>query len=506
MSFNLRPYQIKAMQCADEMLHTHKSTLIEMATGLGKTVVFSHIADAWPGRVLVIAHRDELIRQAAEKIYQITGHPCSIEMGRETSDDELYGTKVTVASIQTLARAKRRIKFHPDHFSLLVVDEGHHAVAATYREVLSYFESAKKLFVTATPKRGDNLALGTVCESVAFQYGIEPAIDDGWLVPVRQTVVKVEGLDFSKARTVASDFNQGDLEKILVEEKPLHAMCASAHELIGNLQALWFCNSVNHSRLTAGVLSRYPTGGVRFLSGDTPTEERRDAVRQFKKGNIQHLVNCGLFLEGFDAPNTAAIVMGRPTKSLSLYMQVLGRGTRPLPGIVDGIEEAEQRRTAIAMSLKPSMMVIDFAGNAGKHKIVQAADVLGGKHELPVRQYAKDTMEEEGRPVDLEAALDRAEKEMALMSQEDERRKSITAKAAYQTQEIDPFTKQYSKNRQGKTPKDTGPPCSPKQAGLICFLSRQVNAGWTYENASRLSAKSARGIIGGLFAKGAKAG
>lgn len=491
----LRPYQLDAMDGVDGMLVKHKSTLLEMATGLGKTVVFSYIADAWPGRVLVIAHRDELIRQAAEKIYQITGKPCAIEMGRESASNELYGTKVTVASVQTLSRATRRSRFHPDHFSLLIVDEGHHAVALSYRGVLDYFAIAKKLFVTATPKRGDKIGLGAVCESVAFQYGIEPAINDGWLVPVKQQVVQVEGLDFSRVRTVASDLNQGDLDEILTEEKPLHSMCASAHEIIGNRQALWFCNSVEHARKTSGVLSRYVGDSVKFLSGDTPVEDRRDVVRHFKQNKIQHLVNCGLFLEGFDAPNTAAVVMGRPTKSLSLYMQVLGRGTRPLPGIVDGVETPEGRKEAIAQSDKPNMVVIDFAGNAGRHKIIQAADVLGGRHPEAVREYAKKTMADEGRAVDIEDALERSKMELELWEEEEDRRKHVKAQASYQTYEVDPFIRQYARGQPAAG--DDREMCTEKQAKYICYLSGRGGP-WTFEKAMGLTKRSASGVISRL--------
>lgn len=499
--FTLRPYQLEAKRAVLQKLMESRSTLVEMATGLGKTVLFGHIAHEWPGRVLVIAHRDELIRQAAEKIQAITEEPVAIEMGRERATDQLYGTKVTVGSVQTLARANRRERFHPDHFSLVVIDEGHHAAAVTYREVLDYFGGAKRLFVTATPKRADQVKLESVCESVAYQYGIEPAIDDGWLVPVRQTVVKVEGLDFSKARTVADDFNQADLERILTEEKPLHAMCASAHELIGGRQALWFCVSVAHAKATASVLGRYATGGVQHLSGDTPREDRRRAVDTYKRGDVRHLVNCALFLEGFDAPSTSAIVMGRPTKSLSLYMQVLGRGTRPLPGIVDGIDGAEQRRTAIALSGKPNMVVIDFAGNAGRHKIVQAADVLGGKHEPPTREYAKKTMEKEGGAVDLEEALARAKAELELLAEEESRRKKITAKATYQTHEVSPFVRQYNGQPNGSGYKKAFVPCTDKTAGLICYLSREVGANWTFSKAKELTQPQASAIIGKLKAQ-----
>ncbi len=497
--FTLRPYQEETKRAVALKLATHHSTLVEMATGLGKTVIGAFIVDDWPGRCLWIAHRDELIRQAADAIHDITGHPVAIEMGRERAEDELFGTKVTVASIQTLSRAKRRDRFHPDHFSLVVIDEGHHAAAVTYREVLDYFSSAKRLFITATPKRHDKVGMGAICESVAYQYGIQPAIEDGWLVPVKQTVVKVEGLDFSRARTVAEDFNEADLEKILLEEEPLHKMVSSAYELIGNRQALWFCVTVTHAKATAAVLARYAgEETVRFLSGDTPKEDRRHVVDEYKKGRIQHMLNCALFLEGFDAPSTSVIVMGRPTKSLSLYTQVLGRGTRPLPGIIEGVAHAAERKQAIAMSEKPWMNVIDYAGNAGRHQIVQAVDVLGGKHDLPTRDYAREILAEEKTAAEIGDILERAALEMTLEEEENRRREKITAKAEYQTYDVDPFTKQYNGHANDKA---RGPAelCSPKQAGLICYLARQCGEkGWTFAKASNLTRRQVQGVISKL--------
>lgn len=502
----LRDYQIAAKSAAVHKLADHQSTLIEMATGLGKTVVFSHIANEWPGRVLIIAHRDELIRQAAEKIHAITGQHAAIEMGRERADDELFGTKVTIASVQTLARSKRRSRFHPDHFSLIICDEGHHCVAVSWQEVLEYFGSAKRLFVTATPKRGDQIALSAICESVAYQYGIEPAIDDGWLVPVEQQVVTVDGLDFSKARSVANDFNEGDLERILTEEKPLHAMCLSGHEIIGGRQALWFCATVNHAKKACLVLSRYAgEDKCRFLSGDTPTDERRDVVDAYKRGEVQHLFNCGLFLEGFDAPTTAAIVMARPTKSTALYMQILGRGTRPLPGVVDSVVGKDQRHTAIAMSLKPKMVVIDYVGNAGRHQIVQAADVLGGKYDVPVRDYAKQTMAEEGSATDIREALVRAQAELDLVLEEDSRRKRIVAGSiSYRAEQISPFVKQHNPASM-PTEREAPERCSDKQAWKIVYTSRQTGkGGWTFEKAKKLSKNQAQAIISRLLAEAKK--
>ena len=508
----LRPYQEDCIAAVRHQFCTAKSTLIEMATGLGKTVTFGFIAHEWPGRVLVIAHRDELIRQAAEKIHEITGDTVAIEMGTDRADNELFGTKVTVASIQTLAREKRRSRFHPDHFSLIIVDEGHHATANTYREVMDYFGSAKRLFVTATPKRADQVGLHSICETVAFQFGIEDAIDEGWLVPIKQKVVKVEGLDFTRARTVAEDFNAADLERILTEEKPLHAMVSSAYEIIGKRQALWFCASVLHAKKTAFVLERYcGEGRCAFLSGETPKEDRRKIIKLYKSGEIQHLLNCALFLEGFDAPTTSAVVMGRPTKSLGLYTQVLGRGTRTLPGIVDGVVSAESRREAIAMSDKPDMLVIDYVGNAGKHKIVQAADVLAGKYPPEVRDYAKQTMEEEGEEVELESALRRSDAELALLEElqrqqeEAERlaakeRKAITATVAYHASDVSPFENQYRGKAKQKSERHVEY-ATPKQAGYIVRLSRELGKQWSYEDAANLSKAQAQGVIGKLRAE-----
>jgi superfamily II DNA or RNA helicase len=384
-----------------------------------------------------------------------------------------------------------------------VVDEGHHAAAVTYQETLNYFPSARNLFVTATPLRADNVIMENVYQSVAFRYGIEKAIDNGWLVPIQQKVVKIDGLDFSKVRTLAEDFNQGDLEKILTEEKPLHGMCASAVDIIGNKQSLWFCVSVSHAKAMANVLSRYAGANqVCFLSGDTDKEERRAAVDAYKSGRIQHLVNCALFLEGFDAPHTSAIVMARPTKSLPLYVQVLGRGTRPLPGTVDGLDGADERRTAISISDKPNMLVIDFAGNAGRHKIIQAADIFGGKYDLPIREYAKQTNSQEGQTVDLEEQLERAKEELSLEREEEERLGKIKAKikadsANYRTYDVDPFiTRQYAGARDKAKRKFE--PCTDKTAWKILYLSREAGGDWTFDKAKRLTQRQASGVIGSL--------
>jgi superfamily II DNA or RNA helicase len=251
----------------------------------------------------------------------------------------------------------------------------------------------------------------------------------------------------------------------------------------------------------ATVLERYAgNGNVEFLSGDTPKEDRRRVVDRYKAGDIQHLCNCGLFLEGFDAPLTSAIVMARPTKSIGLYIQILGRGTRPLPGIVDSIDLGVGRKERIAMSDKPDCLVVDYCGNAGKHKIVQAVDVLSGKYEPEVKDYARSTMEEEqGVPVDLGEALKLAEIEMKLEKQEAARRAAIKADAIYATQEVSPFVGQRN-GKQSKSQK-TFEPCSHKQAAYIVRLDREKGGNyWTYEKAEGLSKRQASGVIQKMLA------
>lgn len=457
-SYRTRPYQDECLARVLECLAQHDSTLVEMATGLGKTVLFTHLAAGWPrGRVLVLVHREELAAQAAEKIEVVLGEAPGIEMGEDRVDEDLaFGRpKVVVASVQTLSRPNRRRKFKPAEFGLGIIDEAHHAVAMSYQGVVDYFRRGdqdagiagnpdwKLLGVTATAKRADDFAMGQVFRSVAYRYGIEPAIEDGWLVPVRQQVVTVEGLSFDKVRTVAGDFNEADLERLLNEEGPLYRMAAPTVEAAGDRPCLVFCVTVAHAKALCDVINSIKKRSALFLSGETAKDDRRRAVQQYKAGDVQFLCNCGLFLEGFDAPATAVVSMCRPTKSHVLYVQVLGRGTRPLPGVVDGADTPDGRRTAIAASAKPYMTCLDFVGNTGRNAgAVRCADILGGKWGAPVRDYAKATQEQEGGPVDLYASLDRADAELALLDEEEQRRRlreAVRARVQYRTQEVSPF-------------------------------------------------------------------
>lgn len=442
----LRPYQRKCVASIFDAFRDHSSALVSLATGCGKTEIFLDVALNWPGRVMVMAHRDFLVRQPVERLARRGYADVGIEMATERTDE--HGShavpKIVFTSVQTMSRPRRYKRFLPEAFGLLVIDEAHHATSRTYRRVIEHFsrnERLKLLGVTATPKRADGAAMGQVFETVAFDYGIEPAIDDGWLCPVHQLAVKIEGLDFSKARSLADDFNDADLDRILTEEKPLHEVAAATVRECGNRPTLLFCVTVNHAQLLCAVLNRYKEHSATFISGATPPEDRAARLEAFKRGQIQFLCNCMVFTEGFDAPSTSCVVMARPTKSLALYCQILGRGTRPMPGVVDLYSEgtADERRAAIAASSKPDMMVLDFVGNSGRHRIVTAADLLGGKFDEATKNYARKSMGENATAKPVEDVLKKAASELALETEWTIRRNKIRADAQYRAVPVSPF-------------------------------------------------------------------
>ena len=190
----LRPYQQEAVSAAVRGLREHRSVLIVMPTGTGKTQVFVALASmARRGRVLMLAHRDELVGQAAARVEQMLG----IIPGREKAATHSNGEQIVVGSVQTLRLRRLERVFRPDDFSLVVVDEAHHAAARSYRTILDYLSGARVIGVTATPDRTDRQAMGEVFDAVAYEYGIEQALGDGWLVPPTLDRITLEGLDLS---------------------------------------------------------------------------------------------------------------------------------------------------------------------------------------------------------------------------------------------------------------------------------------------------------------------
>lgn len=440
-----------------------RSTLTVMPTGTGKTVVFGHAASHWEtGRVMIVAHREELIFQAAQKVGAICSETCGVEMGDiEVNESSVFSKpRVVVSSVQTLNSTRRgRLrmeKFNPSEFGLLVIDEAHHSTAPTYRRVIDWFyrnRELKLLGVTATPDRTDEEALGQIYETVAFEYGIQDAIGDGWLVPIEQQFVHVEGLDLSGCRSDKNDLKDIDVARVMNQESLLHKVVDPVVQLAGDSPTLVFAASVEHAHKMAEIFNRHKPASAVAIDGTTDKEIRREQLRAYARGEFQYLVNMGVFLEGFDEPRIGVVAMARPTKSRALYAQVAGRGTRPLPGVVDGVDEADARKRLIAESGKPSMLMLDFVGNSGRHKLVCTADILGGNESDEVVERATANAKKksaQGRKADMqqELALAKQELEDELRQQHERdrmeaeaaaRRKHIIAKAKYSTKAVNPF-------------------------------------------------------------------
>ncbi len=454
----LRDYQLKAQHATLEAWKEVSTTLVVMPTGTGKTVLFASIIRAvYPKRVLVIAHREELIWQARDKIKAVTGFVVDVEMGEYKArvDKDMFHPKarVIVATIQTLTSggdgAGRISKFDPKDFGAVIVDEVHHATAPAYRRAIDYFltnPKLKVLGVTATPDRADEEALGQVFESVAFDYEILDAIKDGWLVPLEQQMVSVETLDFSKVRTQAGDLSNSDLAAVMTAEKPLHGVASATIDIIGDRRGIGFSSSVNHAQMLAEIFNRHRTGMSACVSAKTDKEERKQIISKFRDGKIQWLWNCGIFTEGFDDSGVEVISMARPTKSRALYAQMAGRATRPHGSCIAALSVsmlAFARRRIIAQSCKPSCLIIDFVGNSGKHKLMTTADILGGNISEEAITEAKAFAERHGKPVKMGQLLEDEEKKQAEIKerrlQAEARKVKLTAKATYKTQTVDPF-------------------------------------------------------------------
>ena len=454
-----RDYQNKAIDAVFKEWEENQSTLVVLPTGCGKTHVFAGVIDKMrPKRSIVIAHRGELIWQARDKIEQSVGMECSVEMADLAASTNLFSrTPVVIATVQTLcstsgsgALVKRRMeRFDPKEFGCLVIDECHHATSASYRETINYFTGRnpdiKILGVTATPDRSDEEALGQVFKTVAFDYEILDSINDGWLVPIEQQMVHIEGLDFSQIKTTAGDLNSGELNAVLEAEGNLHGYAKASIDIIGDRRSIVFTSSVKQAETLCAIFNRHRDGMASWVCGATPKQSREGILTDFKTGKAQVVCNCGVLTEGFDSPEVQCIIMARPTKSRSLYAQMAGRSIRPLPGLVDPLETPEARREAIARSAKPSALIVDFTGNSGRHKLMCTADILGGNVSDEVVELAVRKAKESGAPVNMTKALEDAEKEVRRKIQlakiQDAARKSkLIARVKYSTTRIDPFS------------------------------------------------------------------
>lgn len=403
----LRNYQQEAVDAIMARFKEKDRTLLVMATGLGKTQVGCSVAEQFlPGRVLWLAHRKELVTQGADRLQLVTGEQVDIEMAEFWASNRARIVSASLDSIRT-----RLDRWPPDHFSLVVFDEFHHAVAKSYRKVWEHF-TGKKLGMTATPDRGDEKALGQLVDDVAGVWDIVDGIHGGYLVPIKGQSVRVDEVNLSNISKTAGDLAAGELDEEMASH--IEGIVSKTLELEPGRTGIWFFPGVKSAELACDRLNALGHSSA-FVCGETPKEERDDIMKGFKNGTYRHLTNCQVATEGFDAPNADMVVIGRPTLSRALYAQMVGRGLRVLPGTVDGISgDADTRRALVLASAKPHCAVVDFAGNAGKHTLITPEDLLGGDYTEEEVKLAKKVAKECPGD-DVLANLEKARKELKAM-------------------------------------------------------------------------------------------
>ncbi len=320
-----------------------------MATGTGKTTSFverTRRCKLNGGRTLILADRDELIRQPQRKLEAI-GIVADVEKARERAG---LSAKVVIASVQSL-RGARLTRFPRDHFDLVIADEADLAMAPSWRAIIDHFATAKLLGVTATPIRADGQALGEIFDSVAYRYEIRDAIRDGYLAPIVARRVVLDGIDLSAVKTRGGDLAQDQLAAILETERAISGVVVPLIELARDRPTVVFGVDVAHAEALAAALNDRRPGCARAVSGDTAQDERRGLLEAYERGEFQFLCNCALLCRGWDAPHTSCVAIARPTKSWALACQMAGRGTRlsPETGKRDCIADGQRVLTDVGL-------------------------------------------------------------------------------------------------------------------------------------------------------------
>lgn len=400
----LRPYQQEAREAVEHQWREVDRTLLVLPTGCGKTIVFASVtADRVSAgdRVLILAHRGELLEQAADKLRQAVGLGCAVEKAGESCLGSWY--RVVVGSVQTLMREKRLEQFPPDYFGTIVIDEAHHAVSDSYRRILDHFSDAKVLGVTATPDRGDMRDLGAVFESLAYEYTLPRAIREGYLTPIQALTVPLT-LDISGVSMQSGDFKASEIDTAL--DPYLEQIAGEMAQLCADRKTVVFLPLVKTSQKFRDILNAH---GFRAAEVNGESADRAEVLADFDAGKYNVLCNSMLLTEGWDCPSVDCVVVLRPTKVRGLYCQMVGRGTRLSPG-------------------KENLLLLDFLWMTERHELCHPASLICETEEV-ARKMTENLAEETGCPVDLEVAAQQAgedviaQREEALAKQLEEMRK-----------------------------------------------------------------------------------
>lgn len=353
----LRPYQAECLKRIQARYQDGaRRVLVSLPTGTGKTIVFAAMPTFFKmkKRMLVLAHRHELLEQAASKFEAVApGLSVGIEQGNRSAPTD---ARIVLASVPTVGReaSSRLLRLDPEQFYLIVVDEAHHAVAATYRRVFDHFgifaADTKRLLVgfTATPRRGDKLTLAEVFEEIAYARSLPEMVRDGFLCPVRGWRVHT-AIDIGGVRVQRGDFVESDLSRAVDVPERNRLVVDSYERLAPGRRAIVFCVNVAHVHALTAAFSEHGIAAA-AVWGAMPPETRRETLRRFSDGEISVLTNCNVLTEGFDEPRVDCVLMARPTRSQLLYAQMVGRGTR-----------LHER--------KSDLVVVDIVDNSARHKL-----------------------------------------------------------------------------------------------------------------------------------------
>lgn len=494
----LRPYQHEAIQAIRAELARVRSTMLVACTGAGKTVVLADLSRLCvtgslfdlPGRVLILVHRDELVKQTLRKCEAVGLH-ADVEKGTQRASTL---AKVVIASVQSL-RGKRLARWARDHFALIIVDECHHAAAKGYQDVLAHFTLAKIVGVTATPARLDGKELGDTFETVAYAYDIRRAIREEYLVPIVARRIVVESVDLRDVKVRAGDFAQDELSEAMVDERALRGVAVPLLEQARDRSTIVFCVTVKHAQDLAAVLNTYRPGCARAVWGDMDGNDRERTLEAHAAGEFQFLTNCSVLEEGYDDPGASCVAIAAPTMSWARYVQRAGRGLRLL-----GTSYAE----SVARG-KRNCLILDFTGTAGKHALIGPADCLRAANEnLPDDLRAEIERMLEAGQLELDTVVKHAADEVRA------RRQVMRANAVvnWHAEHIDPFI--GAEDRKDKSTPAEWDRHAPTERQLAALEKQGVNLkklppSFTMGDASRLldrlSARHKAGLCSYKMAK-----
>lgn len=473
----LRPYQLAAKEAVQEEWGKGiQKTLLVLPTGTGKTIVFSKLTEDCVRegeRVLILAHRGELLDQAADKLSQATGLGCAVEKAEESCLGSWY--RVVVGSVQTLMREKRLSQFSPGYFDKIIVDEAHHCLSDSYQRVLGYFNESRVLGVTATPDRGDMKNLGQYFESLAYEYTLPKAIKEGFLSPIKAQTIPLK-LDLTGVGTQAGDYKASDIGTAL--DPYLYQIADEMQKYCSDRKTVVFLPLVKTSQKFRDILQ---SKGFLAAEVNGNSDDRAQVLKDFDAGKYNVLCNSMLLTEGWDCPSVDCVVVLRPTKVRSLYSQMVGRGTRLYPG-------------------KDHLLLLDFLWHTERHELCQPAHLICENAE--VAQKMTEAIEVAGCPVDIEAAEKQATEDV-VAQREEALAKQLQEMRSRKRKLVDPLQFEMSIQAEDLTSYvpafgwEAGPP-SPKQVQRLeklgIFPDEIDNAGKATMLLDRLDKRRTEGL------------